>query len=340
MDQNKNEASLAQSVPIQLSIHRQNTHYEPGSFTDGRKLGLAIGSGGGAGPVSLGSLASLQELEFLNGIDSMYGVSVGAINLAAFASRQIDLAMDGYDRMTRSDFIKLKRVARIMDMGILGKLLKSDAGLNTKAVVSSPIPINIGVTRLSGGISAVMVDLTTLDEDNICDVLLWGASIPGISGLSPRDKKSTIGNIDSAYADGGFSHLSAVDMAIQDGCSDVIYLSNQPYSTEQYKAWQVGFFGSLMTPYDSKAIPSLRRIVKSQISSRRPFVDGSFQYSGANITAVYPPGHKQFSDLLPTLLNRDPRKIISGFNIAKLHIMERLTDLKPEIQASISTITL
>lgn len=319
------------NTPMQLAFERGSQKYEAGSMTDGRKLGLAIGSGGGAGPVSLGGLSSLQELDVLGSVDSMYGVSVGAINLAAFAAGQTEVAIGGYERMTEADFVKFGRVLRIMDMGVLKTLLNGKNGLDTEAVVESKVPINVGVTRLSGGLKPQVFDLSALEPEDVVDVLVWGASIPGVSGLAPRDKKGIGGGSNTAFADGGFSHLSAVDMAAQDGCTDVIYLSNQPFSADKYRAWQVGLFGTLMTPYDTKAISNLRQIVKNQISSRRPFADGTFQYGDVSVDGLFPPGQKPFADLLPSLFNKDPRKIMTGFDISKLHILDKLSALMPDL---------
>lgn len=315
--------------PTQLSFERLNyaEPYVPGSMSDGRKLGLAVGSGGAAGPISLGALVTLLDLGVFESLDAVYGVSVGGFNVAAAVARQIETALKGYNTMTESDFIKWLRVYKIMDLGILKRVIMHDAhGLDIDAIADSPIPINIGVTRLSGGIQPVSFDLTKIGKDSIVDVLLWGASVPGATGLSPRDRKNIGEGRNTAYADGGFSILSAVDMAKSDDCTDIIYLPNQKYEADERQNWQVALFGSLMSPYDKRALFKFSNIVDAQIKSREVFLDGEFNYQGAMVEAFYPPPAPK----LPTFWNKDKEKIVFGFEWTKTHVLNRLTGLYPE----------
>lgn len=217
-----------------------------------------------------------------------------------------------------------------MDMGILERLLKSDAnGLDTEAVVNHPVPINVGVSRLSGELAPYSFDLTKQHPDDVVEILLWSAGIIGLSGLARRDKKGIGPGKNTAYADGGFSQLSAVDMAYRDGCTDIIYLSNQPYDEDKYKLAQVLIFGAMMTPYDRRAISHFDAVTKEQIRSRRVFRDGAFDYNGVNVAGLYPPQPQETESELPGLLNMDPRKIAAGFEIAKSHILNRISGLIP-----------
>lgn len=306
--------SLEIHIPLQVALDRKTSNYVAGSFSDGRKLGLAIGGGGGSGSVTLGYLEELRNAGVLQVIDVVTALSVGAINISAVVAGQTELALKGYDTMTEKGFIQKRRIHRIFDMKILERLLRGSDGLDTNKINDCTIPLLLGVTQLTGGIKPITIDLAEQDPENIVDWLMRGAHQGIAAGPAPKDKKGIV------YVDGGYSHLSAVDMAVQSGCTDVIYLSNHPYKQGEYKGWQVALFGAGFSPYDIKAIPNYNSIFRRQIASLATFKEGSFNYMGAEVAGFFPAD----SESLPKLINTDPRKVKAGFDIGKLHILEHL----------------
>ena len=311
--------------PTQLSFNRLNyaEPYVPGSMSDGRKLGLAVGSGGGAGPVTLGKLLALQETGVLGVVDEIHALSIGAINASAQLAGQTDLALEGYEIMTRSGFIDARRFWSVVNMGVLSRALRGSRGLDVEKIVNSPTPIHVGVSQLNGGLRPISVNLSEQDPEHVIDWLMRGAHLGIAAGPAPKDVN---GNV---YADGGFSHLSAVDMAVINGCTDVILLSNQPYAPDAYKAWQVLLMGAGLSIYDPRAIPTFSRIVRAQIASRQPFKNGAFRYGNANVEGFFPPEPDCPENALPTLFNTDPRRIKIGFDIGRIHVLQRLAGLLP-----------
>ena len=311
--------------PSQLAFERLNyaEPYVPGSLSDGRKLGLAIGSGGGAGPVTLGKLQALQHLGLLEMVDEIHTISVGAINASAVMANQIELALEGYDMMTKEGFIKKSRVHRIVDMRILERVLRSSRGLDIERITKSSAPIHVGVTQVSGGLRPISIDLSKQDPESVIDWLMRGAHLGIAAGPAPKDSSGVV------YADGGFSHLSAVDMAFRNGCTDIIYLSNQPYNPDKYKRHQIMLLGAGLSLYDKFAIPTLSGVVRRQIASRKPFQDGLFTYEGTRVEAFFPPTPDCPDNALPTLFNNDPRRIEIGFRIGSLRVLERLASFLP-----------
>ena len=317
------------SGPSQVAHERLNgaEPYVIGSLSDGHKLGLAIESGGGAGPVTLGKLQAFEETGVLGVIDEIHAISIGAINACAQMAGQTGLALEGYDMMTQKDFVKISRIQRIFDMRKLDRVLRSSKGLDVEKIIKSPTPIHVGVSVLTGGLRPVSVDLSKQDPENVIDWLMRGAHLGIAAGPAPKDSK---GNF---YADGGFSHLSAVSMAVINGCTDVFMLSNQPFARDVYKAWQVALMGAGLSPYDLMAIPAFGRIVRAQIASRRGFKDGTFKYGDALVEGFYPPKSDSPENALPTLFNTDPKRIMVGFNIGKLSVLQRLAGLLPTVSA-------
>ena len=313
------------SGPMQVAHERLNgvEPYEVGSLSDGHKLGLAIGSGGGAGPVTLGKLLALQETGVLGVVDEIHALSIGAINAGAQMAGQTDLALEGYEIMTRSGFIDARRFWSVVNMGVLSRALRGSRGLDVEKIVNSPTPIHVGVSQLNGGLRPISVNLSEQDPEHVIDWLMRGAHLGIAAGPAPKDVK---GNV---YADGGFSHLSAVDMAVTNGCTVVILLSNQPYAPDVYKPWQVMLMGAGLSLYDLMAIPTFSRIVRAQIASRRDFKDGAFKYGDASIEGFFPPRPDCPENSLPTLFNTDPRRIKIGFDVGKLSVLQRLSGLLP-----------
>jgi len=308
------------SGPIEVAYARKNgaEPYVVGSFSDGHRLGVAGGSGGGAGPVTLGKLLGLHEAGLLDVVDEFHVISVSAINVGAQVAGQTDLALEGYGVMTEEGFIKKSRFNRVVDMRILERVLRSAKGLDVEKITQSPAPIHVGVSQLNGGLRPISVNLSEQDPEHVIDWIMRGAHLGIAAGPAPKDAK---GNV---YADGGFSHLSAVDMAVSNGCTDVIYLSNQPYAPDAYKAWQVALMGAGLSLYDPRAIPTFSRIVRAQIASRQVFKEGAFKYNGANVEAFFPPHPDCPENTLPTLFNTDPRRIQIGFDIGRMHVLQSL----------------
>ena len=122
-------------------------------------------------------------------------------------------------------------------------------------------------------------------------------------------------------------------MAVNNGCTRVLKFSNQPYARDVYKTWQVALMGLGLSPYDPMAIPAFGRIVRAQIASRRGFKDGTFKYGDALVEGFYPPKSDSPENALPTLFNTDPKRIMVGFNIGKLSVLQRLAVLFPTVSA-------
>ncbi len=318
-------STMELSGPTQLSFERLNYEvpYVPGSMSDGRKLGLAVGSGGAAGPVTLGKLQALQETGVLGVVDEIHAISVGSINACAQVAGQTEVALEGYDMMTREGFIQRSRINRVLDMRILERFLKGSKGLDVEKITKNPAPIHVGVTKLSGGLKPLSIDLSKQDPELIISWLMRGAHLGVAAGPAPKDEWGDF------YTDGGFSHLSAVDMAVKNGCTDVIYLSNQPHTADSYSIRNVLLFGVGFSLYDPLAIPRLSRIIRAQNASKRDFRNGAFKYGVANVEGFFPPQPDSPENALPTLLNTDPRKIKIGFDIGKMHVLQRLAGLLP-----------
>ena len=179
------------SGPVQVAYERLNgaEPYVIGSLSDGHKLGLAVESGGGSGPVTLGNLQALEEAGIFGVIDEVHSISIGGINACAQMAGQTELALEGYGVMTRDGFIRKWRVKRVMDMRMLDIFLRGPKGLDVEKITKSPTPIHVGVSLLTGGLRPVSVDLSKQDPENVIDWLMRGAHLGLAAGPAPKDSK-------------------------------------------------------------------------------------------------------------------------------------------------------
>ena len=312
--------------PIELTCSRlRNGNYIPGSCSDGRKLAIALGSGGMAGITPLGELLSLKEFGTFKVVDCWLGDSIGGINAGICVADQIEDASETFYQMKKQRFIDPLRALRIGGRAIDMKILQESIEpiLNTKKIANSPVPVNIGITKLKP-YSRMSVDLSAVEPEEVIPWMMRGAHLPIAGGAAPRDSAGI------PYADPGLSSLGPIHRAVQDGCTDIIYLSCQPYAADRKQAWQVGLVGAWGLRHDIGAVFKYNRVVDDQIKLREAYREGPFNYQGANVVGFYPPMPKDTNETWPTLYTTDPGRLRSGFERAAEYMKNCLHTLMPE----------
>jgi hypothetical protein len=299
--------------------------YVPGSCSDGRKLGIALGSGGLAGINALGKLSVMEESGIFDVVDLWEGDSIGGINAGICVAGQIEEARDTYYTLRRRGLIDVWRAIRIggraIDMSILRDAMEPI--LDTEKIAESPVPVNVGITKLKP-FSRLSVDLSKEAPEHILPWMMRGGHLPIVGGSAPRDAYGM------PYADPGLSSLGPVHRAVQNGCTDVIYISCQPYAPDKKHPWQVGLVGAWGMRHDPLAILKYNKVVNDQISGRRVFRQGSFMYNGAHVYGFYPPMPQNKSEAWPTLYTTDPGLLKSGFERCADYMRHCLQKLLPE----------
>lgn len=195
---------------------------------------LVLGGGGAKGAYQIGAISALEEAGITCG--HAVGVSIGAINAAMYAQRDMALAGDLWDNIRLSDILTadalsiaedaeavfdqpeklLEYFARnsqksFSDISPLKALLARN--ISEEKVRSSPIRLTLTATRFPT-LSCVEKKLADMEPGTLHQWLLASAAI------FPIFPMQTIG--EERYIDGGFCDNTPVDAAIRSGARRII----------------------------------------------------------------------------------------------------------------------
>ena len=107
---------------LQAVLERAQTGSRPGARSDEHTVCLAVEGGGLRGAVSAGMCAVLEATGLVNAFDRIYGVSAGALNGCATATRHAALSATHYEDAVRRRVINPVRPFRgqpVIDLDLL-----------------------------------------------------------------------------------------------------------------------------------------------------------------------------------------------------------------------------
>lgn len=195
---------------------------------------LVLGGGGAKGAYQIGAISALEEAGITCG--HVVGVSIGAINAAMYAQRDMALAGDLWDNIRLSDILTADALSIAEDAEAVfdqpEKLLEYFArnsqksfsdisplkallarSISEEKVRSSPIRLTLTATRFPT-LSCVEKKLADMEPGTLHQWLLASAAI------FPIFPMQTIG--EERYIDGGFCDNTPVDAAIRAGARRII----------------------------------------------------------------------------------------------------------------------
>ena len=195
---------------------------------------LVLGGGGAKGAYQIGAISALEEAGITCG--HAVGVSIGAINAAMYAQRDMALAGDLWDSIRLSDILTADALSIAEDAEAVfdqpEKLLEYFArnsqksfsdisplkallarSISEEKVRSSPIRLTLTATRFPT-LSCVEKKLADMEPGTLHQWLLASAAI------FPIFPMQTIG--EERYIDGGFCDNTPVDAAIRSGARRII----------------------------------------------------------------------------------------------------------------------
>ena len=195
---------------------------------------LVLGGGGAKGAYQIGAISALEEAGITCG--HVVGVSIGAINAAMYAQRDMALAGDLWDSIRLSDILTADALSIAEDAEAVfdqpEKLLEYFArnsqksfsdisplkallarSISEEKVRSSPIRLTLTATRFPT-LSCVEKKLADMEPGTLHQWLLASAAI------FPIFPMQTIG--EERYLDGGFCDNTPVDAAIRSGARRII----------------------------------------------------------------------------------------------------------------------
>lgn len=355
------QEKIPESV-IKLLLARKETGYRRGIDDDGRKIGLAFDAGAYAGVVSLAMARELQEAGLLDYVDAFYGNSAGGINAAYAATGQIEEGIDTYvNLMPDNKLVELPtaRNPRMpkMDLNVLRDALYRGHPLKIKELMDSKVPVVVGVTNLSSPyMPAKMFKSTEVDPkhpEEFIEQMVMGCNLPGIAGGPIKDKSG------HEYTDATLAWSSPVELAIADGCTDVLSLANSAISTDepslgaktavraagaagsQYMAakapkvfkdeireqkllWKLThplqYVAESVMSEGPSVFPNYSDTLRKAVDTERNYRKGLFNENGVTVERIYPPDVPG----LPELLTTDKARLNVGIKSGQLALSKAL----------------
>lgn len=299
---------------LKILQDRKANDYEAGSFSDGRKVGLAFEGGAYAGVVGLKMAEKLAEAGLLDYVDGYYGVSVGAVNAIYAATRQFQDGYDSYMIMPGRFSPELPKVGRI-NMDILRQAITKDYPVDFTRL-NAKVPVVIGATRLEDS-QAVKFKSTDTDpklkkRDNelrFIERLMEGAHTPLLSRGG-----TALYEDGYHYSDAVQTWGSSAELAVEDGCSDVIVLDNVlPKDEIKPGAWAMTV-DRYMKYFNADV--KQEELYSTQLRNRTK----TTRNLKANVQSIFPenlPG-------LPDYLTSDRERLGIGMDAAELAIQKLL----------------
>ncbi len=207
-------------TPIGILERRKESGYRPGEDEDGHKVGLAMDPGGYAGVVSLAMAAELDKLGLLDYVDGYYGVSVGNINALYVATKQFEEGLDVYTDLMPGRFsTKRKSGLPQAHLDVLEQAIMKDRPFKPERLPEK-VPVVIGVTRLDTSDKKVKFRSSDMPIGEFIKWALRGCHLPG---LMPKPEQAEDGHY---YSDSTLTWMSAIELAEEDGCTEIISLAN------------------------------------------------------------------------------------------------------------------
>lgn len=301
----------------------------PPALRGNRRVALIQEGGGIRGAFGAGVQAGLADAGLPYGaFDALYGSSAGALNLMYWASRRPRIGCGVYTddligRNGHSFFLhtspwdllrRLRRGLAALDVSAVGYAMTVTRPIDGHAVRSHRAPIFVPVARFDD-LSACMLDVRTLPEDQLLPTLLAGASVPVLT--DPAEVAGT------GIFDGAFLDPLPVRQAMADGCTDLVVILTLPrwMHPPAYEEWILRALARRrnVRPGVARAVTVGRRARRDALETLRS------PPAGVNVTVMAP------EILLGRSLEQRPERIrrlvAAGEQIGRLAVeLARVSD--------------
>ncbi|HEY3505637.1 MAG TPA: patatin-like phospholipase family protein [Actinocatenispora sp.] len=278
-----------------------------GDRADGYKVGLAVQGGGMRGVLSGAMLTALEDLGFGSVFDGVYGASSGALNAAYFLAGDSWRNLAAYyDDLTSPAFLspwRLRSGAMDLDWA-LGEVLVRRKPLDFGAVLASPTPLYVAITRLDPPRTELRHDFA--DAHELVCALRASAWLPVVSrGTS---------DCGGPAVDGAMLTVHPYRLAVRDGCTHVLSLSTR----------RAGPSAGPYAPAELLVTAALERLAPGVGGPRRRAVR-EYQRDREMLVAqaIRPTGPPYLLDVVPPVgvpaFERSPARLI----VAARHAYER-----------------
>jgi len=189
------------------------------------KTAIIFEGGGMRGAYEDGVAIALAELGMGEVFDTVVGISRGAVTGAYFLSGQHKQCVPILELLANSEFINrlnLVRGKKIVNMEYMDKVFRKYKPLDQDAVRRSRSQFFIGMTEVSTG-KGVYFDMKDPSDPpiDIVTAICASSSMPWLT------KPIAINGVE--YSDATTGCVNPVDFALEQGCTDILVVSNKPY---------------------------------------------------------------------------------------------------------------
>ena len=217
------EQETAADTPVVKNIRLKKKMLDSGDPKhETIKPAIIFEGGGMRGAYQHGVGIALAELGMGEVFDTVVGLSNGAVTGAYFLSGQHEQCIPILELLANSEFIDFfnpVRGEKILNMRYMEKVFRKFNPLDQEAVRRSRSNFFIGMTELRTG-KGVYFDMKDSSRDIVTDICA-SSSVPGLT------KPITINGV--KYSDAMTGCVNPVDFALEQGCTDILVVSNKPY---------------------------------------------------------------------------------------------------------------
>lgn len=216
---------------LSIVLDRTESGSRPGARADGHVVALAVEGGGLRGAVSAGMCIVLEAAGLAPAFDRVYGVSAGALNAAALATRQATLTASHFRAAAGRRVINPARALAgrpVVDYDhLFGELIAVRMPLAFANLAGGP---QLGALAISLETGALRILRDFRDADELLLAVRSSAALPKLCGPAPVFRGERM-------ADGGIIEPIPYETALREGASHVLVLRSRPagFRTPSYK---------------------------------------------------------------------------------------------------------
>ena len=150
-----------------------------------KKVGLVLGGGGAKGAYQIGVYKALKEQGLVDDIQAISGTSIGALNLALLALKEVEKAEDIWINLTKRKVLTLKKIKEYLDFKNFSVLSRKgmldifSSDIDFKKVSKCRLPLYACATNVDDNIGETF-KLNGRKEEEIIKILSASSAIPTV----------------------------------------------------------------------------------------------------------------------------------------------------------------
>ncbi len=228
---------------------------------DRRVFGLVLQGGGMRGVYSSSAMVPLAEYGFSDTFEHVIGSSAGALNGTYMMGWGLGSYKFYTNELTNTNFVNLLRKDKKVDVDFaIDTVLKSHHPLDIKRLQQAHTKLHVVLTDARTGKQTVISDHHQFVQ--IYEELRATAALPLL-----YDHPVTINGRE--YIDGAVANSLPIDVALDLGCTDIVFVATQQLSTYQFDRRHTRLINHLIRRFARKQPTAIRNILPTNEKALR-----------------------------------------------------------------------